>query len=690
MNRPPPLLSLLPPAPSQNQLHQQLQSPLPLMLQQQQLQQHSVPGMGTSTRRYNHMDSQQQFQFDQFQGQQQQQSIQQQQLNELLLFSSSANGALSSTNPPQSSPLVSSSMIGAGQGDGRFPDVSATCATPTSASELLFMNVNAFDPDRNQNQFQQQQLLQRRNTDSGLTLAGLITTESMSNHTNSTTANPNSAGNLSSNNSMNPSTLSYRQPPSYVTAIQTSQPMFPPDIQSPLNQSLSVVDHNGRLMSARPMNYDGSPCTPMADFLSIPSATNSARQASGHRGSIMGLEALTAGLHVDQGPASAHIQPSPNSSRIVMVPSPFIRTIQSPMNSPFNSPFNSPMEPSFRSPVGPVPYGKFMPSHRSSLLSPEQSANALVDFLTLATHPLQENAPYVIPISPTLPSAGKPKKTFEDFLAENGLLDPLAAPDSSSGTHMGLSHSGSANTSLPAAFDLPDQQRQQQHGLLDQSQSPGGHQLDDRDGVHDSVPDGKFWITLKTPLQTLYQCPHPDCLKTFTRPYNLKSHYRSHTGERPFKCEVCSQAFARKHDLKRHHKLHEGQKPFSCPACRKGFARSDALRRHLRPLETNKESACTLRLRLIAEIAKNRTMADIPRLSQEVEDKDVDLVERMIRGDLDEILTFAFTMDNEETMLREAESHNEAQGLNGIGLNLNMDGRNIDLKGEDASRLSTL
>ncbi|KAG0313178.1 hypothetical protein BGZ99_009029 [Dissophora globulifera] len=78
------------------------------------------------------------------------------------------------------------------------------------------------------------------------------------------------------------------------------------------------------------------------------------------------------------------------------------------------------------------------------------------------------------------------------------------------------------------------------------------------------------------------------CEKTFSRPFNLRSHRTTHAGVKPFECEhvneggeVCGWAFARRHDLERHTKSrHSAEKQFRCANCGTECGRTDAFKRH--------------------------------------------------------------------------------------------------------------
>ncbi|KAJ3083026.1 hypothetical protein HK102_001322 [Quaeritorhiza haematococci] len=80
----------------------------------------------------------------------------------------------------------------------------------------------------------------------------------------------------------------------------------------------------------------------------------------------------------------------------------------------------------------------------------------------------------------------------------------------------------------------------------------------------------------------IFTCTFPACGRVFNRLQNLKSHWRCHSGARPYGCEECGAKFRRLPDLYRHRRsLHSAGKPHSCHRCGKKFARADALRRHL-------------------------------------------------------------------------------------------------------------
>jgi hypothetical protein len=97
-----------------------------------------------------------------------------------------------------------------------------------------------------------------------------------------------------------------------------------------------------------------------------------------------------------------------------------------------------------------------------------------------------------------------------------------------------------------------------------------------------SLPIGGFERRRSAPDSSvcLLVCPWNGCTKAFGRMYNLQSHYRTHTKEKPFGCAHCPMFFARNHDLKRHQRTHFAEKQYVCPVCMRKFSRSDALHRH--------------------------------------------------------------------------------------------------------------
>lgn len=147
-----------------------------------------------------------------------------------------------------------------------------------------------------------------------------------------------------------------------------------------------------------------------------------------------------------------------------------------------------------------------------------------------------------------------------------------SAPDSSSSSTRSHSRSG---------LQLPPESRSSSHSRVSKPSSQ--HRRASWCGVRDhfgtDFPGGREsqQINSKQKNPATFICPIDGCNKAFTRAYNLRSHQRTHTNERPFLCDICGKGFARQHDRKRHEKLHTNEKPFECPGCRKTFARMDAL-----------------------------------------------------------------------------------------------------------------
>lgn len=232
--------------------------------------------------------------------------------------------------------------------------------------------------------------------------------------------------------------------------------------------------------------------------------------------------------------------------------------------------------------VAPTPQSQSSQQQTSNerrLSHPSQSSNS---FLGSPADAQRERQNSLMEFSRGIAQTQQSRDTFVDALdASRGMLAMsqdatprnIYAPRSSRGSSdgYGFPSTHSPSSSISSASYNPSYYGSASSSITDYSESESLEPMSSRtlpppSGLMGAnVPNaqsmmGQFNSKVASSTQKKHRCKI--CDKRFTRPSSLQTHMYSHTGEKPYQCEVdgCGRHFSVVSNLRRHRKVHKGER----------------------------------------------------------------------------------------------------------------------------------